>query len=64
MIRIVEILGGENRYRYVYWSTDDDVWTWQAEPIEFDADVYLTPEIRRWLETWVLLPDLAGQSDD
>lgn len=64
MIRIVEMLGGENKYRYFYWSTDDDSYKWQAEPIEFDADVYLTPEIRRWLETWVLLPDLAGQSDD
>ncbi len=64
MIRIVEILGGENKYRYVYWSADDAAYKWQAEPIAFDADVYLTPEIRRWLETWVLLPDLAGQSDD
>lgn len=63
MFRIVEIIGGENKYRYLYWSTDDASYKWQAEPIEFDADVYLMPEIRRWLETWVLLPDLAGQSD-
>ena len=31
---------------------------------EFDYDRYLTPEIRHWLETWMLLPELTGQSDD
>ena len=64
MMRIFEQMEHENLYRYLYWSTDDDSFQWRAETIEFNADIYLTPEIRRWLETWVLLPGLAGQSDD
>jgi len=57
-------IGLDSGYRHRSYDNRRGRFDWRSEPIEFDVDMYLTPEIRRWLETWMLLPDLAGQSDD
>lgn len=59
MTYIFERIDWENFYTYWYFNQDKSLYGRRQEPVEFDVDLYLTPEIRRWLETWVVLPELA-----
>lgn len=59
MTYIFERIDWENVYTYWYFDQDTGLYSRRQEPVEFDVDLYLTSEIRRWLETWVMLPELA-----
>ena len=54
---LVDLVGQEdNIYTYVYFDENTGFY-WRPTPTEFQVDAYLTPEIRQWIEKWIVLPD-------
>ena len=54
---LVELAGKhKNIYNYVYFNKNIG-FSWRPFSVEFDVDAYLTPEIRQWIEKWIVLPD-------
>ena len=55
---IADRIGIETMYNYWSWERGTG-YIWRNEPIEFNPSSYLTPEIREWLETYVVLPTIT-----
>lgn len=57
---IFDRLGLPSRYRWTTYDPDTHRYvTRPSYPVDFDTAKYLTPEIREWIETWVVLPDIT-----
>ena len=59
MSYILESINIENRYKY--WNRN---FTLRPTPIEFETEKYLTPQIRQWLETYMILPQIMEDAGD
>ena len=60
---ILEHSGVENRYNYWY-KKNNDKFALRSTPIEIDLNTYLTPQIREWLETYMILPEITEDAGD
>lgn len=57
---IIDRLGLPSKYRWSTYDPDTHRFvTRPSYPVDFDTAKYLTPEIREWIETWMVLPDIA-----
>ena len=57
---IIDRLGVPSKYAWMTWDTDTKLYAMRPSyPVDFDTAKYLTPEIREWIETWMVLPDIA-----
>ena len=56
MSYIVESIGVENSYKSWIWRNNRFV---QQSFPNFNINTYLTPQIREWLETYMILPDVS-----
>ena len=58
---IIDRLGLPSRYRWVTYDPDQNQFVRRPfAPEHFDTARYLTPEIREWIETWAVLPDITN----
>lgn len=55
---LVDALGEQTPYTHIGWDETIGAPYWRNEPIEFNVNQYLTPQVRNWLETWVMLPQV------
>ena len=60
---ILEHTGVENIYNYWSWKKNRG-YALRSTPIEIDLNTYLTPEIREWLETYMILPEITEDAGD
>ncbi len=57
---IIDRLGLPSKYRWSTYDPDTHRFvTRPSFPVDFDTAKYLTPEIRGWIETWMVLPDIT-----
>ena len=55
---LLDKIGATQRYKYEKWDSYRDHFV--EVPIrDFDTSKYLTPQIREWLETYMILPEIA-----
>ena len=57
---IIDRLGMPSKYRWHTYDPDAVQFVERPSyPVDFDTAKYLTPEIREWIETWMVLPDIT-----
>ena len=57
---MLEHIGVENTYNHRSWKKNRG-FVLRSTPIEIDLNTYLTPEIRQWLETYMILPEIVEE---
>ena len=61
---LLDKIGATQRYKYKKWeSRGGGYFEWTPTP-NFNLNTYLTPEIRQWLETYMILPDVENTEED
>ncbi len=59
---LLDKIGATQRYVYKRWVVHNESWGY-FEPFSsipnFNVNTYLTPQIRQWLETYMILPEIA-----
>ena len=63
MSYILESTNIDNRYKYYSWRKSHG-FSLRPTPIKFETEKYLTPEIRQWLEAYMILPEIAEDAGD
>lgn len=57
-IYLVDKLGKQSPYIFARWDEFIGAPYWRSEPTHFNANQYLTPPVRNWIEKWVVLPEV------